>query len=263
MTMTQEQIQEQGIVHYQAIKKKHIVTPPSYLYPNMDYDDAYAIAAKIVAEYVKDGFTISGKKVGLTSNAMRKLSQIPEPDYGIIFHELCYTNESQVCIKDFSQPGIEAELAFKLKEDLIGKNITVDQVLAATEYVVPCLELVDVRQFVDRPRKIFDTVADNASFGAYIIGDMPIRPYEVDFGLVGFIFEKNNIQVDVACGTAILDHPANAIAWLANKYNSLGSPLKKGELVLCGSAITLLMAHKGDHFRCRYGKFGEVSVSFV
>jgi 2-oxo-hept-3-ene-1,7-dioate hydratase len=263
VNMTKENIKEQGLAHYKATLDRVLVTPPSYLYPDIDYDDAYAIASAMVDEYIKAGYTPSGKKVGLTSNVMRKAAGINEPDYGVIFHELCYTNESVLQFEQFAQPAIEAELCFKLKDDLIGPNVTMEQVLAATEYVVPSLEIVDVRQKNNGPRKIFDTVADNASFGAYVLGDNPIKPYQVDLGLIGFVFERNNRQVEVACGAAVLDHPANAVAWLANKFTELGNPLRKGETVMSGSAITVLNAVISDNFRCRFGKFGEVSVSLV
>ena len=263
MTMSEKQIMEQGDLHYQSIRACTPVIPPSHLYPDMDYEDAYAIAGVIVEHYIADGYTIAGKKVGLTSNAMRKLGGIFEPDYGMIFNELCYSNESHISAAKFVQPGVEAEIGFRLKADLVGTGITPEDVLRATEYVVPCLELVDVRQKMDVPRKVFDSIADNASFGAYVIGDTPIPPYEIDLGLIGYVFEQNNQQVEVACGAAVLDHPANAIAWLANRFSSIGNPLRAGEFVLSGSAITMKMAKAGDHFRCRYGRFGEVSVSFI
>ncbi len=263
MTMKEEQILEQGRIHYQSIKKCVPVTPPSHIYPDMDYEDAYAIAGEIVRQYLEDGYTAAGKKVGLTSNAMRKLGGIYEPDYGIIFNETCYANESSVKAADFVQPGVEAEVGFRLKADLIGENITAEDVLRATEYVVPCLEIVDVRQRMDVPRKVFDSIADNASYGAYIIGDTPIRPYEIDLGLIGYVYEHNNRQAEVSCGAAVLDHPAQAIAWLANRFRAVGNPLRAGEFVLSGSAITMQMAKAGDNFRCRYGKLGEVSVNFV
>lgn len=263
MTMTEEQIKQQGMMHYLSIQRHEPVIPPTHLFPEMDYDDAYAIADDIVRRYLEDGYTISGKKVGLTSNAMRKLGGIYEPDYGRIFNELCYSNESSIPAAMFVQPAVEAELGFKLKSDLIGEEITADEVLRATEYIVPCLELVDVRQQINVPRKVLDSIADNASFGAYVIGDTPIMPYEIDLGLVGYVYEHNNRQTEVSCGAAVLDHPANAIAWLANKFNSIGNPLRAGEFVLSGSAITMKNAKPGDNFRCRYGRFGEVSVNFV
>jgi 2-oxo-hept-3-ene-1,7-dioate hydratase len=263
MVLTEQEVLEQGRLHFEAIKTKKLLTPPSYLYPDMGYDDAYAIASAIVDEYKKAGYTESGKKVGLTSNVMRKHAGIDEPDYGIIFHELCYQNESDVRHDLFAQPRVEAELCFKLRKDLRGQNITIEQVLDATAYVVPALEIVDIRQRADIPRKIFDTVADNASFGAYVVGDRPIMPYEVDFGLVGFVFEYNNHQKEVTSGTAVLDHPAKAVAWLAERFTRLGNPLVAGEMVMSGSAVTIMDAHKGDNFRCKYGRFGEVSVNFL
>lgn len=263
MTMTEEQIREQGRVHYESIKNHVPVTPPSHIYPSIDDDDAYGIADEIVKNYLADGYTISGKKVGLTSKAMRDLGGIYEPDYGVIFNELCYRNEGDIIASHFVQPAVEAEIGFKLKDTLDGENITAEDVLLATEYIVPCLEIVDVRQRMDVRRKVYDSIADNASFGAYVIGDTPIMPYEVDLGLIGYVYEHNNRQTEVACGAAVLDHPANAIAWLANKFASKGDPLRAGEFVLSGSAITMRMAKAGDNFRCRYGRYGEVSVNFV
>lgn len=263
MSMTKSQIIEQGKLHYQAALTKTPIAPPSRTYPNMDYEDAYSIASVMVGEYVKAGHTIAGKKVGLTSKAMQRLAGISEPDYGYIFHSGAYTNESSVPWDSFVQPAIEAELAFMLKEDLNGEHITAEDVLAATEYVVPCLEIVDIRQSPIENRLIFDSIADNASYGGHVLGDIPILPNQVDLGLVGFTFECNNTQVEVSSGAAILDHPANSLAWLANKFMSLNDPLKKGELVLAGSAVAALPADRGDYFRCRYGKFGDVAVKFV
>ena len=124
MTMSDIQIQEQGRLHYGSIKACVPVTPPSHLYPEIDYEDAYAIAGEIVKRYLADGFTVAGKKVGLTSNAMRRLGGIYEPDYGIIFHESCYANESSIPAKGFVQPAVEAEVGFRLKADLTGSQIT-------------------------------------------------------------------------------------------------------------------------------------------
>ena len=263
MSMTQEQILEQGKIHYESCRRCEAVIPPSHLYPDINDADAYAIAGEIVRRYLADGFTLAGKKIGLTSKAMRDLGGIYEPDYGIIFNELCYANDSSIPAANFVQPAVEAELGFKLKADLDFENIGIDDVLRATEYIVPCLELVDVRQRLDMKRVVYDSIADNASFGAYVIGDEPILPYEVDLGLVGYVYEVNNRQKEVACGAAVLDHPAKAIAWLANKFYSVGNPLRAGEFVLSGSAIKMEMAKPGDYFRCRYGRFGEVSVHFT
>lgn len=263
MTMTMEEIQEQGRLHYQSIQAAVPVTPPSHLYPKMDEEDAYAIAGEVVRRYLEDGYTVAGKKIGLTSSAMRRLGGIYEPDYGVIFNECCYTNEGEVPAAGFVQPAVEAELGFRLKADLTGREITPEDVLRATEYVVPCLELVDVRQRLDVPRKVFDSIADNASFGAFVVGDTPVRPYEIDFGLVGYVYEHNNRQAEVSCGAAVLDHPVKAVAWLANRFREIGQPLRAGEFILSGSAIAMETAAAGDNFRCRYGRLGEVSVNFV
>ena len=261
--MRREDIERIGRMHYQATLDRKLIMPPSYEFPDINNEDAYAIASVMVEEYVKNGRHPSGKKVGLTSNAMRKLAGIEEPDYGIIFQEDCYENESVIPFDEvYCQPAIEAELAFKLKEDLDYEKIDAEMVLNATEYIVPCLEIVDIRQLNDRPRKIFDTVADNAAFGGYVVGDYPIYPGETDLGLISFIFEKNHKQLETSCGAAILDDPAKSIAWLGEKFYSLGNPLKKGELVLAGSAVKAVPVEKGDYICCQYGRYGTVGVKF-
>lgn len=262
--MKREDIIQAGKMHYMETIDKKLITPPSYLYPDINYQDAYAIASVMVEEYVKHGRHTSGKKVGLTSNVMRKLAGIEEPDYGIIFWDDCYENDSVIQFEGvFCQPAIEAELAFKLREDLDYDKVTEEMVVQATEYVVPCLEIVDIRQHNDRPRTIFDTVADNAAFGGYVLGDTPIDPRETDLGLISFIFERNQQQLETSCGAAILDGPAKSVAWLAEKFSSLGNPLKKGEIILAGSAVKAVNVSKGDYFCCKYGRYGSVGVKFV
>ena len=166
--------------------------------------------------------------------------------------------EFEILLFGYSVNGGEASVI----DMACGEQIPED-VLRATEYVVPCLELVDVRQRLDVPRKVFDSIADNASFGAFVVGDTPVRPYAIDFGLVGYVYEHNNRQAEVSCGAAVLDHPVKAVAWLANRFREIGQPLRAGEFILSGSAIAMETAAAGDNFRCRYGRLGEVSVNFV
>ncbi len=262
--MTKEEIRAMGEALYKAQMTHEQVDCPSVHYPDITYEEAYAIQNVLVEEMRKSGMTLSGKKVGLTSKAMRKVSGINEPDYGYIFAELSFPNESEIPLSQFIAPRIECELAFKLKKDLDQENVTVEDVLAATEYVVPCLEICDFRIFRDKVQRIVkDSIADNAAFGGYVMGDNPIFVEGLDLSVVPYAFEVNNAQVEVSCGAAVYDDPALSVAWLANTFNRLGNPLRKGEIVLSGSAVASVPVKQGDHFRCKYGKLGEVSCKFI
>lgn len=262
--MNKQDIEKIGRQFYSATKTHQQIDPPSVAHPDISYEDAYAIQRVMIDEYLKDGFTLSGKKVGLTSQAMRKASNINEPDYGYIFNELCFTNNSVLRMEDYIAPRIECELFFKLKNDLLGANITAEEVLSATEYIVCGMELVDFRLFREKfQRVIQDSIADNAAFGGYIMGDIPVGPYDLDLSLVPFIFEVNNKQVEVSSGAAVFDNPASSVAWLANRFNELGNPLKKGELILSGSAVASVPVKSGDFLCCDFGPFGSVMCSFV
>lgn len=262
--MTKEQILSMGQALYQAFRTHQQVDCPSVHYKDVTYEEAYAIQRVMIEEMKKSGMTVSGKKVGLTSKAMRRVSGINEPDYGFIFSDLSYSNESEIPFGSFIAPRIECELAFKLKADLDKKDISMQNVLEATEYVVPCLEICDFRIYRDKvQRLITDSIADNAAFGGYVLGDKPIPLAGVDLSLVPFAFEVNNVQTEVSCGAAVYDDPALSVAWLANTFCRVGDPLRRGEWVLSGSAVASVPAKQGDHFRCRYGSLGEVSCKFV
>ena len=262
--MTQKEIEAFGLRLAESSRTLQQIDMPSLTYPDITYQEAYAIQDVMARELVKDGWTISGKKVGLTSNAMRRASNIYEPDYGFIFHQRCYANGVQLPMAQFLAPRIECELAFLLKEDLLGEHVTREQVIQATEYVVACLEVVDFRIFRDKAQRLVqDSIADNAAFGAYILGDVPLKPEDVDLPLVPYIFEVNHQQTEVSCGAAVYDDPARSVAWVAEKFIELGSPLRKGELILSGSAVSSVPVEAGDHLRCSFGPFGEVSCMFV
>ena len=262
--MTKEQISSMGQALYQAAVTHRQVDCPSMHFQNVTYEEAYAMQRVMIDRMVESGMTLSGKKVGLTSKAMRKVSGINEPDYGFIFSDLSYPNESEIPFSSLIAPRVEAELAFMLRADLDKPDITLKDVLDATEYVIPCLEICDFRIFRDKvQRLITDSIADNAAFGAYVLGDRPIPIGGLDLSLVPYAFDVNNTQTEVSCGAAVYDDPALSVAWLANTFYRLGSPLKKGELVLSGSAVASVPVKQGDHFRCRYGSLGEVSCKFI
>lgn len=262
--MNQQEIEQFGRRLAECYHTKQQIDQPSVTYPDLTYEEAYAIQRVMVEELVKEGLTISGKKVGLTSSAMRKAANIYEPDYGYTFHQCCYPNGAVLPMADFLVPRIECELAFRLKADLAGEHITREQVLAATDYVAACLEVVDFRIFRDKVQRLVqDSIADNAAFGAYILGDVALPPEQVDLALVPYIFEVNHRQQEVSCGAAVYDDPALSVAWLAERFTQLGNPLRAGEIILSGSAVSSVLVHQGDHLRCTFGPFGEVSCTFI
>jgi len=262
--MNQTDILRIGHGLFVASKTHEQVNPPSVAHPDITYEDAYAIQRAMIQDMVADHYTVSGKKVGLTSKAMRRAANIFEPDYGYIFHELSYPSGIELPVTQFLLPRIECELAFMLKADIEGDHITRDQVLSATEYIVCCMEVCDFRIYREKfQRVIQDSIADNAAFGAYVLGDIPLKPHDADLALVPYIFEVNNRQVESSCGAAVYNDPALSVAWLAERFTQLGNPLKKGELILSGSAVESVAAKAGDYFRCSFGPFGDVSCSFV
>ena len=262
--MRQEDIVRMGEALFHASVTHEQIDPPSVNFPEIDYEDAYAIQKVLVERMQQSGMTLSGKKVGLTSKSMRQAANIYEPDYGYTFAEYCFPNGSQICLSRFIAPRIECELAFKLKADLDKPDVTLEDVLKATEYVVPCKEICDFRIFRDKVQRLIkDSIADNAAFGGYVLGDVPIYPEQVDLSLIPYAFEVNNRQAEVSCGAAVYDDPALSVVWLANTFYRLHTPLKKGEIVLSGSAVASVKVNSGDHFRCRFGRFGEVECGFV
>ena len=262
--MNQKEIETFGHRLAECSRTKQQIDQPSVTFPDITYDEAYAIQEVMVQDLVRSGWTISGKKVGLTSEAMRKAANIYEPDYGYAFHQRCFDNGVTLAMDDFLAPRIECELAFRLKNDLDGEHISREQVLDATEYVVACMEVVDFRIFRDKVQRLVqDSIADNAAFGASILGDVPLNPGQVDLTLVPYIFEINHRQQEVSCGAAVYNDPAKSVAWLAERFTQLGNPLKAGEIILSGSAVSSVAVQAGDYLRCTFGPFGEVSCSFV
>lgn len=245
---------------FQALQTAKKIPRISKQYPEIDYDDAYGIQRYMLEEMFKAGYVRSGRKIGLTSKAMRDLVNINEPDYGSIFFDGYFPNGGTLKVDQFVIPRVEVEFAYKLKKGLNKKDITKEDVLDATEFIVCALELIDNRADMDEIR-VHDSIADNAAFAGYTFGDMPMDPY-VDMRNVGVVVYKNNQQVSTSSGAAVMGDATNGIVWLANKMVELGEPLEAGEYVLAGSVVAAIPAKAGDSFRADFGAFGEVSVHF-
>jgi 2-oxo-hept-3-ene-1,7-dioate hydratase len=240
----------------------------SQRFPEMTVEDGYAIQRAWVALELGAGRTIKGRKIGLTSRAMQLSSQIDEPDYAPLMDDMFFSGGGDIPIDRFIAPRIEVELAFILGKPLKGPGVTLFDVLSATEYVSPAIEIIDSRieQF-DRdtkaPRKVFDTISDFAANAGIVLGGRPVRPLEVDLRWVGALLHKNGVVEETGLAAAVLNHPANGVAWLANKIAPHGEQLNAGDVVLAGSFTRPTNAVRGDTLHADYGPLGSISFRFV
>lgn len=234
---------------------------PSQMFPEIAIEDSYAISSAVAQERVKAGARIVGHKIGLTSKAMQASSKIDEPDYGYLFDDLVLNDGAKVPFENFCVPRVEPELTFILKEPLKGPGVGLIDVLRATEYVVPSIEIIDAR--VVDPRKIFDTVADNGAAAGIVLGGRPVRPDDVDLRWVGALFYRNSEIEETGIAAGVLGHPAMAIAWLANKLAPFDITLQPGDLMLSGSFTRPVWAAKGDTLQADFGPLGSVGLQFV
>lgn len=223
--------------------------------------DAYYIQLENINRALVDGRVISGKKIGLTSRPMQEMMGVDEPDYGHIFADTDFSNK-EVPISKFIQPKVEAEIAFILKEDLVGDNITTQQVIDCTDYIVASIEIVDSR-LKDWKIALVDTVADNASFGGYLLGSIKLDPKEIDLTKISMELFQNDVLINSGKGSDVLGNPATCVAWLANKMREYDITLKKGEVILSGALSAALVAQKGDIFKAVYSDLGEIICHFV
>lgn len=237
-------------------------------FPSMTIEDSYAIQREWMKIKLAEGRRVLGHKIGLTSRAMQLSSQITEPDYGTLLDNMLLRDGSDIDIQPFIVPRLEVEFAFILARALEGPGVTLFDVLNATDYVIPTLELIDARiEQADRetkaPRKVLDTIADNAANAAIIMGGRPMRPDAVDWRWAGALLFKNGVIEESGLGAAVLNHPANGVAWLANKLAPHGERLEAGEIVLGGSFTRPVACAAGDVFHADYGPLGSISLRFV
>ena len=245
----------------QAEIKRRGVEPLTSLYPDLTIEDAYLTQLVTVSRKVSSGQRIVGKKIGLTSLAMQKLLGVDQPDYGHLLDSMVVENGGEIPFHRVLQPKVEAEIAFILKKDLIGPGITTEDVLEATDYVLPALEIVDSR-IADWKIKLQDTVADNASSGLYVLGGRPLAVNRLDLVQEGMTLYKNGQMVNSGTGEAALGNPANCVAWLANKLSNFNISLRAGEVILSGALSAAVNAEPGSFFKAEFTYLGEVTVKF-
>lgn len=242
--------------------------PPSAQYPGFSIEDAYAVQRRWVALKLREGRSIKGHKIGLTSRAMQTTVGIDEPDYGVLLDDMFYADGAEIPMSRFIEPRVECELAFIIGKPLSGPSCTIFDVLSATDYIIPAVEIIDSRTLATdpetkAPRKVHDSIAANAGNAALVTGGRPIKPMEVDLRWVSALCYRNGVIEESGVAAAVMNHPANGIVWLVNKLAPFGEKLQPGEVVLAGSFTRTVNARAGDIFHIDYGPLGAITCRFV
>jgi 2-oxo-hept-3-ene-1,7-dioate hydratase len=259
--LTEEERSKAADILLEAERTRKQALQLSKTFPNIEVEDSYAIQSEVTRRKIAQGRKLLGHKVGLTSKAMQASSQIDEPDYGHLLDDMMLPDGAKVPHANYCVPRVEPELAFVLHTPLKGPGIGLLDVLRATEYVVPAIEIIDAR--VQNPRKIFDTVADNGAAAGIVLGGRPVKPMDIDLRWVGAIFYRNSEIEETGLAAGVLGNPALGIAWLANKVAPFDTVLEPGHIMLSGSFTRPVWADKGDTLHADFGPLGGVAVQFI
>ncbi|ACI57701.1 2-oxo-hept-3-ene-1,7-dioate hydratase [Rhizobium sp. BK619] len=240
----------------------------SLRHPQMNMDDAYAVQSAWVKKKIAAGRKPIGWKIGLTSKAMQYALNIDIPDSGVLFDDMVFEDGATVPADRFIQPRIEAEIAFVMKAPLRGPGISIFDVLNATDYVTPALEILDTRILridpeTKKARTIVDTISDNAANAGIVTGGRAVRPGEIDMRWMGAIVSRNAEVEETGLGAGVLNQPARGVAWLANRLAQYGDGIEAGQIVLAGSFIRPIEARHGDTISADFGPYGSVSLYFA
>ncbi|MGB1542524.1 2-oxopent-4-enoate hydratase [Spongiibacter sp. UBA1325] len=261
--MEPSKIQLLGDELYEAMIARQAVSPLTARGEDISIDDAYHISLRMLERRQAAGARVIGKKIGVTSKAVQSMLNVHQPDFGYLTDDMVFNSGEVMPISErLIAPRAEGEIAFILKKDLMGPSVTNADVLAATECVMPCFEIVDSR-IKDWNIAIQDTVADNASCGLFVLGEEAVSPRKVDLVTCGMVVEKNGAIISTGAGAAALGSPVNCVAWLANTLGEFGISLKAGEVILSGSLVPLEPVQAGDSLRVDIGGIGSASVRFV
>jgi 2-oxo-hept-3-ene-1,7-dioate hydratase len=252
----------------EAERTRRPIRQLSQQYPEMTIEDGYRVQRAWVALKRAAGRTVFGHKIGLTSRAMQQAVGITEPDYGVLFDDMPYEDGARIPCGRFIRPRIEVELAFVLARPLSGPDVSLYDVLEATAYVRPALEVIDARIQMTDPqtgstRKVTDTISDNAANAALVLGGRPVRPDQVDLRWVSALLFQNGTIEESGVAAAVLNHPANGVAWLARRLARWDEGLAAGETILSGSFTRPVFVEPGDTFHVDYGALGSVACRFV
>ena len=251
-----------GEVLYSALRNRQTVSPLIVQDSGLTVDDAYAISLDFLSRRLADGERVVGKKIGVTSKAVQDMLGVHQPDFGFLTDWMRVDGDIDIDAKALIAPRAEAEIAFILKDSLIGPGVTAADVIAATEAIAPCFEIVDSR-IRDWKIGIVDTVADNASCGVFILGAARIPPRAVNLPALHVTVTKNGAPLSEGYGSAVQGDPAQAVAWLANTLGAYGVTLDAGDIILSGSLVPLADAVKGDVFEMELHGVGGCTARFV
>ena len=245
----------------QAERSRVSIPPLTAAHPDIDVVDAYEIQLINIRQRVAEGARVVGHKVGLSSAAMQQMMGVDEPDYGHLLDEMQVFEETPVAASKYLYPRVEVEVGFILARDLPGAGCTEADVLAATEALVPSIELIDTR-ITDWQIKLCDTIADNASSAGFVLGKARVAPADADVTDIDVTLTRNGEVVAKGCSDAVLGNPVTAVAWLARKVEGFGVRLRAGDVVLPGSCTRAVDARPGDEFVAEFDHLGSVRLSF-
>jgi 2-oxo-hept-3-ene-1,7-dioate hydratase len=268
ITLDPEEVTRIAARHEEARRTRRLIKRITLEHPDMTLDDAYACQKAWTDLQVASGAIVRGHKIGLTSRAMQQAMKIDEPDFGVLFDYMFVENGATLAAADYLDPKIEVELAFVLGGPLGGADVTVDDVYAATDHIVPALELIDARSHRVDPddgvaRGVRDTIADNAADAGVVIGGRRVGPGEVDLRWVPAILKRNGVVEETGVAAAVLDDPVMGIVWLARRLAGYGIALEAGETILAGSFTRPVDCRPGDHFEVDYADLGVITLDFV
>ena len=266
--LSNEQVEAAAQALDQAEQNTTQIKPLTLDLPDMDMQDAYAIQARWIELKIARGAHIDGYKIGLTSRAMQQAMNIDTPDYGVLLDSMHFSNHANIAANQFLDPRIEAEFGFVMKKPLFGEDVSVEEVLDATDYIVPALELISARSVRTDPdtgytRTVLDTIADNAANAGYIPGDVHISPTEMDITFQGALVYVDNVIEESGLGGAVMGHPARGISWVCKRFAPHGIGLQPGQFVLSGSFTRPIPVASGTHILADYGVNGKIEVNFV
>lgn len=260
--LTEQQIDQIAAELAEADRTHSMIPRITARFPDATVVDSYAIQGRWRDTQIAAGRTLVGRKIGLTSKAMQQATGITEPDYGVMFDDTVYRSGDDIPVEHFSNVRIEVELAFVLKQPLKGPDCTLEDALAAIDYAVPALEVLNSHIELEG-RTIVDTISDNAAYGAMVLGDVHKRPDEIDLRWVPGVLSRNGDIEETGVAAGVLGHPATGVAWLANKFAQHGARLEAGEIILAGSFTRPMWVSRGDSVLCDYGPMGTIECRFV
>lgn len=261
--MEKDTIESFGDALFEAMIAQQTIAPLTDQAPAITTEDAYKISLRMLDRRLAAGEKVVGKKIGVTSQVVMDMLNVRQPDFGYLTDAMMFATAAEVPVTEqMIQPRAEGEIAFVLKQDLQGPGVTNADVVRATDFVMPCFEIVDSR-ITDWKIKIQDTIADNASCGVVVMGDRAVKPTEVDLATCGMVVQLNGEIISTGAGAAALGSPLNCVAWLANTLGAIGIPLKAGEVILSGSLVPLQPVKAGDNMQLAIGGIGGCTARFV